>query len=112
MKITFIDPPDFSGKINPPLTKGRQGGVRNIERVFGCTYSLYPMPNVFSLSSAAFLENNGFAVSYLDMANEGRRINRFKKFLLSDDSDAYVFHSVNLSLRSDLFALGDRKSVV
>ena len=105
MKITFIDPPDFSGKINPPLTKGRRGGVRNIERVFGCTYSLYPMPNVFSLSSAAFLENNGFAVSYLDMANEGWRINRFKKFLLSDDSGAYVFHSVNLSLRSDLLAL-------
>ena len=84
MKITFIDPPDFLGK-------------RNIERVFGCTYSLYPMPNIFSLTSAALLENNGFAADYIDMANEGWRINRFKKFLLSDDSGAYVFHSVNLS---------------
>jgi len=58
MKVTFIDPPDFLNK-------------KNIERVFGCTYSLYPIPNIFSLTMAAVLEKEGFRVNYIDMANEG-----------------------------------------
>jgi len=89
MKITFIDPPNFLGK-------------KNIERVFGCTYSLYPMPNIFSLTNAAVLEKDGFGINYIDMANEGWKISRFKKFILNDNSNAYVLHAVNLSLEPDL----------
>ena len=89
MKITFIDPPNFLEK-------------RNIERVFGCTYSLYPIPNIFSLSNAALLEKEGFEVGYIDMANEGWGISRFRAFLRADNSAAYVFHSVNLSKACDI----------
>jgi len=90
MKITFIDPPNFLER-------------KNIERVFGCTYSLYPIPNIFSLSNAALLESQGFEASYIDMANEGWHIGRFRAFLRTDNSDCFVFHSVNLSMRCDLF---------
>ncbi|NQU73928.1 MAG: radical SAM protein [Candidatus Omnitrophica bacterium] len=98
MKVTFIDPPDFLNK-------------KNIERVFGCTYSLYPIPNIFSLTMAAVLEKEGFRVNYIDMANEGWRLNRFREFLKTDDSNAYCFHSVNLSKTSDLRAASEIKDI-
>lgn len=90
MKITFIDPPNF-------LTK------RSVERVFGCAYTLYPFPNIFSLSAAALLEKEGYRVRYIDMANEGWKLKKVKRFIKEDDSDILVFHSVNLSMMSDLF---------
>ncbi|TRZ95483.1 radical SAM protein [bacterium] len=89
IQITFIDPPAL----------GRQLPV---ERVFGCTYSLYPIPNIFSLSAAAVLEKAGFRVNYIDMANERWGLNRVSDFFKKDDSRIYVFHSVNLSLEPDL----------
>ena len=89
MLITFVDPPNLLGK-------------SNIERVFGCTYSLYPFPNIFSLYNAAILEENGYEVKYIDMANQGWRISKLRKFFKEDKSNVYVFHSVNLSIRSDL----------
>lgn len=91
MQITFIDPPNFLEK-------------KPIERVFGCTYSLYPIPNIFSLSNAALLEREGFKVNYIDMANERWGLPRFRAFFKSDQSSAYVFYSVNLSLQPDLLA--------
>lgn len=89
MKITFIDPPNFLNR-------------NNVERVFGCTYSLYPFPNIFSLSNAAILEKDGFDVRYIDMANEAWGIDRLRRFLKQDPSDIYVFHCVNLSIQPDL----------
>jgi anaerobic magnesium-protoporphyrin IX monomethyl ester cyclase len=91
MKITFIDPPNLLSK-------------RNFERVFGCTFSLYPIPNIFSLSSAAVLEQNGFSAAYLDMAAMGWKESSLRAFLSADDSDAYCLHSINLSQESDLEA--------
>ena len=90
MQITFIDPPAL-GRHLP------------VERIFGCTYSLYPMPNIFSLSCAAVLESKGFKARYIDMANEKWNINKARYFFSDDNSQAYVFHSVNLSQVSDLF---------
>ncbi len=92
MKVTFIDPPDFLKR-------------KNVERIFGCTYTLYPMPNIFSLTMAAVLEKSGHSVNYIDMANEGWSRRRFEKFLAADDSSIYCFHSVNLSMASDLNVL-------
>lgn len=89
MLITFIDPPNLLAK-------------SNIERVFGCTYSLYPFPNIFSLYNAAVLEEEGYQVRYLDMANQGWGRRRLVNFFKQDLSDVYVFHSVNLSIKSDL----------
>lgn len=57
MQITFIDPAALDRHL--PL-----------ERVFGCTYSLYPIPNMFPLSNTAVLEKAGFKVNYIDMANQ------------------------------------------
>jgi radical SAM superfamily enzyme YgiQ (UPF0313 family) len=91
MKITFIDPPNFLEK-------------KPIERVFGCTYSLYPIPNIFSLANAALLAQEGFKVNYIDMASEGWHRGRLNAFLKTDNSAAYVFYSVNLSLAPDLLA--------
>jgi hypothetical protein len=44
--VTFLDPPVERGQRIP-------------ERVFGCTYGLYPIPNIFLLYSAAVLEDRG-----------------------------------------------------
>ncbi|MCM8783010.1 MAG: B12-binding domain-containing radical SAM protein [Candidatus Omnitrophica bacterium] len=90
MKITFIDPPNFLNK-------------RNVERVFGCTYSLYPIPNIWALYNASVLKRKGFEVNYIDMANEGWSKNDFFRFIRIDDSDIYCIYSVNLSMESDLF---------
>lgn len=98
MRIIFIDPPDFVRK-------------KNVERVFGCTYSLYPIPNIFSLSNAALLEKNGFEVRYIDMANEGWSQKRFTAFLKNQTYDCYVFHSVNLSMGGDLEAYAQIRGV-
>ncbi|HNX81503.1 MAG TPA: radical SAM protein [Candidatus Omnitrophota bacterium] len=89
MKITFIDPPNVLGK-------------QNFERVFGCTFSLYPIPNIFSLSNAAVLEQDNFSVAYLDMANEKMRTADCKAFFARDTSDVYCMYSINLSRDSDL----------
>ncbi|RJP28133.1 MAG: radical SAM protein [Candidatus Omnitrophota bacterium] len=91
MKVTFLDLPNFLGR-------------QNVERVFGCTYTLYPMPNIFSLLNAAIIRDSGIKVRYIDMANEGWKLKKFTRFINNDDSDAYVFHSVNLSVKSDIFA--------
>lgn len=98
MKITFIDPPNF-------LTN------KNIERVFGCTYTLYPMPNIFSLSCAAVLRAGGFEVKYIDMANEHWCQKKAEYFLKNDNSDMYVFHSVNLSIKPDMFFYKKAKAI-
>lgn len=90
MKITFIDPPNLLGK-------------QNFERVFGCTFSLYPIPNIYSLINAAVLEQDGFSVAYVDMANEKMREENCKKFFSADTSDAYCIHAINLSQQSDLY---------
>ncbi|MCM8799298.1 MAG: B12-binding domain-containing radical SAM protein [Candidatus Omnitrophica bacterium] len=89
MKITFIDPPNFLNK-------------RNVERVFGCTYSLYPIPNIFSLYNAAVLERMGLQVNYIDMANERWLKKQILNFIREDDSDIYCIYSVNLSMDSDI----------
>ena len=92
MKITFIDPPNLLEK-------------KNVERVFGCGYSPYPIPNIFSLTNAAVLERAGFEVVFIDAANERWGREKCKKFLVIDSSDMYVFHSVNLSQQPDLYIL-------
>ena len=89
MKISFIDPPNILNN-------------KNVERVFGCTYSLYPIPNIYSLYNASILEGNGFKVNYIDMANEGWTKKRIYDFIEKDKSDVYCFYSVNLAMDSDI----------
>ena len=57
MKVTFIEPP-------------KERKHLPIERVFGCTYTLYPIPNIFNLYVASILRDIGITVSYKDAAAE------------------------------------------
>ncbi len=89
MKVTFLNPPAMRG-------------LRVPERVFGCNYGLYPIPNIFALTYAAVLEEAGHVVRYVDAPVEGWTEAKLVEFLRNDDSDAYVFYSVNLSRKLDL----------
>ncbi len=89
MKITFIDPPNFLEK-------------KNIERVFGCTYSHYPIPNIFVLQAAAVLEEASLDAKYIDAPILKWNLKDALKFLSNDVSDVYCFYTVNLSKKLDL----------
>jgi radical SAM superfamily enzyme YgiQ (UPF0313 family) len=91
MKITFLIPPGLDGH-RPP------------ERVFGCTYGLYPIPNIFILGVGALLEKNGIKVQFIDSPVEGWRKKDLKKFLEKDGADIISFYTVNLSEKTDLLA--------
>ncbi|MBN2585752.1 MAG: radical SAM protein [Candidatus Fermentibacteraceae bacterium] len=88
MRVTFVDSPI-------------QRGERVPERVFGCTYGLYPIPNIFLLYSAATLEKAGHEAAYINCPQSGIGLNEFQRYLKDDQSDAYVFYSVNLSREVD-----------
>jgi len=90
-KVTFIMPPPLDG--NQP-----------VERVFGCNYGIYPIPNIFALTTAAVLEEAGYDVAYIDGPVEGWKREDFLAFLRSDDTDLYCFYSVNLAVETDILA--------
>jgi len=90
MKVTFLIPPPLDKKKVP-------------ERVFGCSYGLYPIPNIFILTFASILRKDGNEVSVLDAPIMKMKKQDFFKFLLSDKSDCYIFYSVNLSLDLDIY---------
>ena len=93
MKITFLVPPPID---------------RNIpERVAGCAYLLYYVPNIFILSAAAVLEKEGYEVKYRETTIKKWNRARFLTFLREDLSDVYCFYSVNLSQATDMQALKD-----
>lgn len=92
MKITFIDPPNWSGR-------------ESVERIFGCNLTMYPVPNIFTLITAAVLKEEGHKVSYVDAANYYWTRPRFEDFLRKDESLLLSIHSVNLSKEVDLEAL-------
>lgn len=93
VRITFITPPSLDGS------------GKDVERVFGCTYDMYPFPHIFLLTAAALLEREGFLVSYVDAPRMGWGKQQFQDFLQDDTSDLYVVYSVNLSTCTDLAAM-------
>lgn len=93
MKVTFLIPPPVNGKIP--------------ERVSGCAYLLYYIPNIFILSAAAILEKAGYRVRYVESTIKKWDRRRFLAFLKEDLSDVYCFYSVNLSQKTDIHALRD-----
>lgn len=92
MKITFIDPPNFLER-------------KNIERVFGCTYSHYPIPNIFILQAAAVFEEAGFIAKYIDAPVLRWSLKDTVEFLKGNPSDVYCFYTVNLAKKIDLYFL-------
>ena len=89
MKVTFIDPPVLIGNRNP-------------ERVFGCTYSLYPIPNIFLLLVCAVLKEHSHDVYYKNFPLEKCDVSDFIEYLSKDDSDIYAINSVNLAKENDI----------
>lgn len=89
MKITFLIPPPLPGE-------------RPAERSSGCTHVVYPTPNIYELTVAAFIEGTGhFSVAYHDFTYEK---GDFTEFIKSDDSDFYSIWTVNLSVNTDIRA--------
>jgi len=88
MKITFLIPPPLDNKRVP-------------ERVFGCTYGLYPIPNIFILQYAGILRNSRNQVNVIDGPITGIKEKDFLDFIKKDKSDVYIFYSVNLSVDLD-----------
>lgn len=93
MKVTFLDIPDW--------IRGE-----TVEKVFGCNYTIYPFPNIFSLGLAALLRQKGIGVGYEDFGVRYQSQDEFVGWLQQDQSDVYCIHSVNLSREGDLYARG------
>ncbi len=92
MKVTFLTPPALMGKLAA-------------DRVFGCNYGYYPVPNIFILTCAAVLRNEGFSVSYVDGVLDNWKAKDLIDFLQKDKSDLYVLYTVYLAKSTDLKTL-------
>ncbi|MFH1773596.1 MAG: radical SAM protein [Methanobacteriota archaeon] len=86
MKVIYVIPPKFKGKIP--------------ERIYGCSYTLYPIPNLAILYSAAVLEKAGHNIKIMDACADNISQEEFIK-ILEGDCDYYIFHSVLLSAEVD-----------
>lgn len=93
MKLTFIVPPCFDHK-------------QPAERSAGCTRVVYLAPNIYELQVAAYLEQDKRdQVVYKDFVYHHTNREEFNRFFESDDSDIYLFWTVNLSINTDLEAI-------
>lgn len=91
MNITFIIPPVVVPKEHPA------------ERTSGCTRVVYPTPNIYELTVAAVIREQGYAtVAYRDFVFPSQPVSAFRHWLESDNSLIYVLWSVNLSLINDV----------
>ena len=88
MKITFLTPPSLDNH-------------KPAERTAGCTRVVYNMVNIYELTVAALLENTGEDVCYRNFVLENATPEACFDFLRKDDSDAYFFWTVNLSIPTD-----------
>ena len=93
MKATFII---------PPVTDGN----RPAERTAGCTRVVYFAPNIYELTVAAVVEQMGHEVEYHDFVYDSRTEADFVKWLGGDTADIYFIWTVNLSIETDVKAMG------
>ncbi|MCC8094990.1 MAG: B12-binding domain-containing radical SAM protein [Tannerellaceae bacterium] len=89
LKITFLTPPSFEEKEKPA------------ERTAGCTRLVYDMPNIYELTVAALLEKEGYEIHYRNFVLDRQQKQACLNFLENDESDCYIFWSVNLSISTD-----------
>lgn len=86
------------------LTPYVPNGKRAVERIFGCNYGLYPMPNIFVLYTASELEASGFDIKIMDVPIEDWTQEQYRKYLRNDKSDVYVVYSTLLAKEMDISA--------
>jgi radical SAM superfamily enzyme YgiQ (UPF0313 family) len=67
---------------------------------------VYPMINIYELTVAAVLEDEGHTVRYEDFITTRRSKESFRGFLARDTSDVYILWAVNLSIQNDVTASG------
>jgi anaerobic magnesium-protoporphyrin IX monomethyl ester cyclase len=84
------------------LTPYVPDGSRAVERIFGCNYGLYPMPNIFVLYNASVLEKANYEVKVYDGPIEGVTESGFRSYLEGDTSGAYVIYSTLLARDMDM----------
>ncbi len=89
MNVIFLIPPALERKRIP-------------ERVFGCSYGLYPIPNIFILTLAAILREDGNRVEVIDAPIMRLSPRRFYEYLRKREDSCFVFYSVNLSAELDI----------
>lgn len=75
-------------------------GEHPAERSSGCTRVVYPTPNIYELTVAAYVRDQGHQVSYFDCVNRGWSMERLLKNLT--DIDICLIWTVNLSLYNDI----------
>jgi len=90
MKITFLIPPPYPQKRAP-------------ERCFGCNYGLTFQHPIHILYPASVLENAGFKVEFIDCVVEKKSRRWLDKYMKNKKSDIYVFFTVYLAERTDLY---------
>lgn len=89
MKVTFLTPPSLDG-------------FKPAERTAGCTRVVYNMINIYELTVAALLEKEGYDVYYKNFVLSDSDADDCFSFLEKDDSDVYIFWTVNLSISTDI----------
>ena len=89
MKICCIIPP-------------AKGGFKVPERIYGCSYNIYPQPDLPMLYIAAALEKINCKITYWDYVTDEKDWTHLEKNLEKNKFDAYVFHTVLLSQKIDL----------
>lgn len=90
MRVTFFVPPAFSRKKVP-------------ERVFGCTYSQHPFPNIFILQAVSVLQRDNIEAQFIDAPVMGWSVAEAVEFLRKDSSQAVCFYTVNLAKEIDIY---------
>jgi len=91
MKVTFLIPPVLDG-------------TRDVDRCFGCNYSIYSLPPLAMLYPATICRQQGHTAVIRDLAAEGKSEKAFREFLAADDSELYCFYTVFLSQQTDRLA--------
>lgn len=90
MKVTFLIPPVLDG-------------TRDVDRCFGCNYSIYFLPLLPVLYMATLLKNEADVV-ILDFPAQKKSRADFENFVACDDSDIYIFYTVFLCQKTDILA--------
>ncbi len=89
MIVTFLVPPVVLGKLPA-------------ERSSGCTHVVYPTPNIYELTLAAYVREKGHSISYLDCVNRKIKIEGLLSQISQNPADVYIIWTVNLSIANDL----------
>lgn len=91
MKVTFLIPPVLDGTFD-------------VDRCFGCNYSIYFLPLMPVLYTATLLKEYADEISILDFPAKKKSIKEFEEFISKDNSDIYIFYTVFLCQNTDLIA--------